>query len=633
MIRLWLLRIARGCAASCLLAAVLGGWESAAALHAELTQQIPVSGRALLWALGVAWSVGLGLVLALPLSAASSALFGHGEDDKALALDTGRDPMHPWLPLVLLGTAGPVLAALFLPRVVAAFAAGDVVAWPGVTVVLAGALLVFHSGRRALLRYDHTGRGKSLILWVFPSLLGLSLAVALPAGAGRGSAPSGERGAARGPGVDVVLVTVDGLRLDHVDGFARDARGQPLPGRVATPSLERLAGEGALLGELVTASSAELPAAASLMTGRHPFSLSLLGDWQRLPARVGNAPLRTLAERLQASGWATGAFVGSAGLDGVETGLRRGFQVYDDGFAEGLRGAGRLALPAVWGWLGTSGGRLLPLGAVLRPAGELIDRWRSWRDAVGGGARSFSWLHLVEPRLPALGGLRGSNHSESLRNPIAGEEGAAYARAVVAADAALGALLAEMTRRDSLEQTWLVVAATRGAIPGARPGVGEPWIRVPAVVRAPGIPRGTRWDGPSRLHDLTATLLEVAGLSPDPGGDGTSLLDSLRGQPLAAGPVPQTLLLGPPQGGRGLCPVALRAVDWKIVRSADGRESLYILSEDPGERHDRSEERRGALESAQAGLDETLGGFVPELGPPRTTPGRAARLRTLEAAW
>jgi arylsulfatase A-like enzyme len=118
----------------------------------------------------------------------------------------------------------------------------------------------------------------------------------------------------------VVLITLDTLRADVLGCYG---------GRVATPHIDRLAREGVLFEQATATVPLTLPSHSSIMTGL-------------LPARHGvrdnggfflEPSFTTLAERFQAAGYATGAFVGSWVLE-RRWGLAQGFDQYSDSFAE-----------------------------------------------------------------------------------------------------------------------------------------------------------------------------------------------------------------------------------------------------------------------------------------------------------
>lgn len=94
---------------------------------------------------------------------------------------------------------------------------------------------------------------------------------------------------------NLVVLLCDQLRPDFLPMYGGTA--------IATPNLDRLAGLGVVFDGAITQSTVCAPARASMMTGRH---VSDHGVWTNdVPFRAG---LETIAERLNALGYRTGAF-------------------------------------------------------------------------------------------------------------------------------------------------------------------------------------------------------------------------------------------------------------------------------------------------------------------------------------
>ena len=128
--------------------------------------------------------------------------------------------------------------------------------------------------------------------------------------AGCGDAP------APGGPADVLLITVDTLRADHLSSY-----GFPFE---TSPEIDALADEGVLFETPIAAAGRTIPSHVAIMTSRYTreHSVGYLNGGSRL------TDASTLAERFRAAGYETAAFVGNV-LFTRETGLERGFDVYD----------------------------------------------------------------------------------------------------------------------------------------------------------------------------------------------------------------------------------------------------------------------------------------------------------------
>ena len=356
------------------------------------------------------------------------------------------------------------------------------------------------------------------------------------------------------PRANVLLVTIDTLRVDRVGAYGGVAG--------ATPTLDRLAAEGLRVDTAYTHVPLTLPSHTAIMTGAYPQVNGVRDNGSfRFDGR-----LPTLAGTLKGAGYRTGAFVASFVLD-ARFGLNAGFDVYDDRY--GARPAGG------------------DLSIVERPAGAVIDAALPW--ITGGGSAGqpwFAWLHLYDPHEPY-------DPPEPYRGRFAADP---YAGEVAFADARLGAALEELSRRGLLANTLVVVAADHGESLGDHQErthglfAYDSTLRVPLVLWASGVRSGVL-RGPAQLVDVMPTILEMVGVTADV-PNGRSLWSFARdGKPVSdAGVYFEALnanltrhwapLTGVVHGG-------LKFVDLPIPE-------LYDLAADPGELVNLFAQRPGA---------------------------------------
>jgi arylsulfatase A-like enzyme len=201
--------------------------------------------------------------------------------------------------------------------------AGAALAFAACVLLAALALMKLATGRRS---------GDVRTVWTRKRVLGataragLLAASAIAVAAVLHSAPveplparSREAGSSNRP--DVVIVTLDTVRADHLSlyGYERDT----------TPRLEQLAREATLYTRAIASSDLTLSTHASLFTGmyarHHGARLGRFTGASRLSGR--NA---TLAEILGQEGYRTLAVVGNPTYLAARYGLARGFEHYDD---------------------------------------------------------------------------------------------------------------------------------------------------------------------------------------------------------------------------------------------------------------------------------------------------------------
>jgi arylsulfatase A-like enzyme/Tfp pilus assembly protein PilF len=287
---------------------------------------------------------------------------------------------------------------------------------------------------------------------------------------------------------NIVLVTIDTLRADALSSYGGPAQ---------TPNLDRLANRGARFTFAHAHTVVTLPSHTSILTGHFPYETGIRDN---SGFRVHDGT-QTVATRLKALGYATGAFVGGFPLT-KRFGLTPGFDVYDDQMPE-QHGAIEASMPQ-------------------RPADQVVSRAVEWI----GKQRSkyFAWIHLYDPHSP-------------YRPPpdlLAQYQSQPYYGEVAFVDRALGPLLDSVM---SIERPALViVTADHGESLGehgeATHGMFayESTLHVPLIIADSALTTGGHvYDAPVRHVDLLPTILDAVGAPPDPSLPGRSLRDVFLG--------------------------------------------------------------------------------------------------------
>ena len=375
----------------------------------------------------------------------------------------------------------------------------------------------------------------------------------------------------------LLVVTIDTLRADAVGAYGKN----PSP----TPSLDRLAREGALFRRVQSHVPLTLPSHATIFTGKLPFETGVRNNGTyALPESA-----ETLAERLSAAGFDTGAALGSFVL-ARKFGLAQGFAAYDDG-------------------LGSGGGAVRALRAEI-PAEQVYRKWRSWLDgrpaAAGkdGPRPFFYWAHFYDPHQPY----------EPPAEDRGRAGGDAYAGEVAYVDRQVGRMLEDLEKAGLLADTLVVVTSDHGEAFGEHGEWGhglltyQESLEVPLLLRGPGIAAGRVVETRVGLVDILPSLLEAFGREPPAGLSGRSFLARLRDAAPADEPADDPTgevtfyfesLLG--QEDRNWAPITgLLRGDHKLI--AVPKAELYDLAADPGEKKNQLDtERRRWRE-----LDEQL---------------------------
>lgn len=391
---------------------------------------------------------------------------------------------------------------------------------------------------------------------------GLAVLLALVAVAATGCGP-------RPRPRNVLLVSIDTLRADHVGVYGHEA--------ARTPTLDRLAARGARFTQAVSPAPITLVSHASLLTGKIPPRHGVRDNGRdRLhPAH------ETLAERLRAADRATGAFVGAYVLDS-SFGLDQGFDRYDDSM---------------------SGQRSATIGYAERRAADVVEAAGAWLDDLPPERPFFAWVHFYDPHAdydPPIG----------FRAAVMGHP---YDAEIAYVDFQLGRLLERLDAAGRREGTLVVVTSDHGESLGEH---GEPTHThfiydatqlVPLILEGPGAPAGRVVETQVRLVDVAPTVLDLTGLAPLPDAQGRSLVPLLDGEAEAPGPAYLETLAPRRLGWSPL--FGLRLDGKKYIRAP--RPELYDLEADPEELENRMDRDPGRARTLDARLDELLAGPAP----------------------
>jgi arylsulfatase A-like enzyme len=429
---------------------------------------------------------------------------------------------------------------------------------------------------------------------------------------------------------DVVLVTIDTLRRDHLPIY-----GYPLD---TAPNLSALAHSSVVFDNAVAASVRTAPSHASMLTGLTPFGHGVLNNKGRL-----NDGVPTLAGILRGRGCRTGGFVSSVTLS-RRTGLERGFEAYDD-----------------------------EVGATQeRSAPATLARAREWLSGIRTSEPVFLFVHFFEPHypysppadcgrlflppgattepspdFPQLHAMR----ARGFTRPEIEVLKARYDGEIRAADAAVGELLRLLEARGTLDSTLLVVVADHGETLDDRvwmfdhgAQLYEEQARVPLLVRLPAAAHGGDRVAAAVTHvDLLPTVLELLGVTTDHLSVGTSLLAALRGDPdlahralvtLGSSEARQVPHLRPaPLEGGLAAAVRLGALKLVVYPTAEGEVSeLFDLDHDPREQVAVNGSRLADVHRLRRRLDSWLGGrpdLLRSITGPLLPPADEGALRSL----
>jgi N-acetylglucosamine-6-sulfatase len=156
---------------------------------------------------------------------------------------------------------------------------------------------------------------------------------------------------------------------------------------------------------------------------------------------------------------------------------------------------------------------------------------------------------------------------------------------LLAVDDAVASIVGTLRSVGELDETLILFTSDNGffhgehRVPMGKLLVYEPSIRLPLLIRGPGVPEGGVRRQLVTNADLSPTILDAAGARPARAQDGRSLFDLLEDPGAQWG---REVLV---EGGteQGLTFTALRNYRWKYVEHTTGEVELYDLERDPDE--------------------------------------------------
>ena len=297
----------------------------------------------------------------------------------------------------------------------------------------------------------------------------------------------------KSPDQNVLLITIDTLRADAMSCYGGPAK---------TPNIDALAAHGARFTFAHSHVPLTLPAHTSILSGLLPYQTGVR-DNAGFRVKPGTA---TLATRLKALGFATGAFVGGFPLT-KRFGLTPGFDVYDDQMPE-MRGAIEASMPE-------------------RPANVVVSRALDW---IGEqDARFFAWVHVYDPHSPYR--PPPAFAAQYVEQPYYGE--------VAFVDQSFGPLFDRL--KTLSRPTTVILTADHGESLGEHGEqthgmfAYESTLHVPLIIarvtpQHGRAERGVVIDTPVRHIDIAPTVLDLVGAPADTTLPGRSLDGIIRGE-------------------------------------------------------------------------------------------------------
>jgi arylsulfatase A-like enzyme len=403
----------------------------------------------------------------------------------------------------------------------------------------------------------------------------------------------------------VVLVTVDALRADRLGCYGYSLN--------TSPHIDALAKESLLFEKAFSNAPWTGPSMSTVFTGHYQIEVGMYRNRDRVDEKV---PM--LTELFQKKGFRTASLNTHSLLAGPFAGFRRGFDYAS-----------------------------APQPAKV-PYAKIEPDVMRWLDQ-NGQSNFFLWIHNMDTHPPAT---EGNIYRE-------GKEFRGYDAEVKGVDDAVGRLVDKLKQLKVWDRVLFILTADHGeafgdhGISGHQNVMYDEVLRVPLLVRYPGMKRKGRIGEPVELLDLFATIGDLAGLEMPANTRSESLVPITEGRAEQRRKTYGFSSRYYLENGRHK--LAVRDRDWKLLFSVEGLRAaagaltrppqwnlddpsttleLYNVTVDPGEKKnligssaplDVVERLRGAL-IAWHKLVTSGGGHRPEAEPDAAT---LEALRTL----
>jgi arylsulfatase A-like enzyme len=355
------------------------------------------------------------------------------------------------------------------------------------------------------------------------------------------------------PDADVLLITIDALRADHVGAYGYK--------RATTPNIDRLAANGVRFARAYSQAPHTSFSVASMLTGKYFPTLA------RLAPGENHDPITTA---LRTYGLKTAAFYPPAVF-------------YVDAAKTKAYAATNFSFEYV---------KFEYIDAQRR-----VDQVLSYFDTVKP-PHSFVWIHFFEPHEPY------ETHADFSFGPGDMDR---YDSEIAYTDAAVGRLVAEARKRHP--RTIVILAADHGEEFDEHGGryhgstLYEEQLHIPLVISIPGVPPGVVSDQ-VELIDVAPTVLNLLDIPVPARMRGTDL-----GPWLASPPAPASRL--PPAFAEVEDRRMVVYRNEKLICDLHwGFCAYYDLASDPREAHNLAEERPDRAAAMRAMLDHWLDGHV-----------------------
>ena len=364
---------------------------------------------------------------------------------------------------------------------------------------------------------------------------------------------------------NILLISIDALRADHLSCYGYD--------RPTSPVLDELASRGIRFSRAFINTHGTPPSHTTLLSSlyQETHRVDLGGESGHLNDHRIPEEVELVQEILQREGWRTVAVTGG-GYMSAEFGFARGF----DDFFDRARGVDEEA-EKLLETLARQTGEPRPIFALF----HTYEVHSPYTPPAGFEQLFGEYSGEIEPSNDALIAIQGKA-SKVLKNSDFDYLEALYDGGIRYTDQILGDLFSALEKTGFLDNAVVIITADHGEEFGEHGGVlhggklYEELLHVPLIVFGTGVERGVVDPRLVSLVDIAPTILSAAGLPIPERMEGRDLLGDL---PPPAWPEQRIFAQ---YGSQLYC---VRTPRWKLIyRPGSEREQLFDLRHDPSER-------------------------------------------------
>ena len=368
--------------------------------------------------------------------------------------------------------------------------------------------------------------------------------------------------AAPGPTPNVVVITIDTLRADHLGCYGYK--------QIETPAIDALAADSTRFERAYTAVPVTLPSHTGIFTGTYP----MLSGMHDFAANKLNPTQPTMASVLKDQGYTTGAIIGSAVLDS-RFGLNHGFDFYYDHFDFSRLQESNLE-------------------EMERPGNVVADVTLDWL-AKNYQKKFLLWMHLYDPHYPY--------HPPE---PFATQyKDRPYDGEIAFADSQVGRLIAFLKAKNLYKNTIIVLSGDHGESLGEHGEqthgffIYNSTLHVPLLIHLPGETAGKSVAKLVNLADILPTVLATLKIAQPTQVQGENLLPVIEAKASDSRSLYAETFLPRLHFNWS----ELRGVETENYHFIDApKPELYDLSKDPGETNNLYAQKKAVSDEMQAKL-------------------------------